>query len=199
MLLSDQRVNAQRGFSLVEVMVALVITAIGLLGLAKMESLALSSTTVSSWRSLMALEAGSMAAYMHANRGYWSSTSATAGVTITGTAPSVTLIAGGGSDPVLSAAGAGYTCYNSAPCSVGAMAAHDVQAWGSTVYNMVPNYSATIACTPAATTPVPTPVTCQISLTWSEATVAVNSQQTGITQGTFTLTQQPTYTLFVQP
>ena len=60
-----------RGFSLVEVMVALVICSIGLLGLAKLEALALSSTGVASGRALASLEASSLAAAMHANPGYW--------------------------------------------------------------------------------------------------------------------------------
>ena len=65
------RTLRERGFSLVEVMVALVICAVGLLGLAKMESLALSSTSVANSRSLAAIEASSLAAAMHANPGYW--------------------------------------------------------------------------------------------------------------------------------
>ncbi len=60
-----------QGFSLVEVMVALVVLSIGLLGIAKMQALSLSSTTIASMRSLAALEASSLAAAMHENRGYW--------------------------------------------------------------------------------------------------------------------------------
>jgi type IV pilus assembly protein PilV len=186
MLMNGPRVCTERGFSLVEVMVALVITAIGLLGLAKMESLGLASTTVSSWRSLVALEVDGMAAAMHANRGYWASTSATALATISGAGPTV-------SDAGLAAA---TNCYNNigSPCAPASMAANNVQAWGSTLNNMVPGYTATIICTPTVT-----PVTCTISVTWPESAVAVNTQQTGITQANFTATQQPTYKLFVQP
>jgi type IV pilus assembly protein PilV len=185
--------TAERGFSLVEVMVALVICAIGLLGLAKMESLGLASTTVSSLRSLVALEAAGMAASMHADRGYWASTNATAGSTITGSAPTVTLTGSTTTDPVLGVTGAAGTCAATAACSPSAMAARDVQAWGQTISG-IPGYTATIACTPTAT-----PVTCTISVTWLESAVAVNAQQTGITQGNFTAAQQPTYTLYVQP
>ena len=45
------------GFSLVEVMVALIVVSVGLLGLAKMEAVALASTTVAGNRSLAAIEA----------------------------------------------------------------------------------------------------------------------------------------------
>src|SRR5580704_6582490 len=75
-----------RGFSLMEVMVALVVSTVGLLGLAKMEALALSSTSVASSRSLAAIEASSLAAAMHANPGFWQAGTAQASYTISGTA-----------------------------------------------------------------------------------------------------------------
>jgi len=53
-------------------MVALVITAIGLLGIAKIQALAYSSTGSAGMRSLVAVQAAGLAASMHANRNYWS-------------------------------------------------------------------------------------------------------------------------------
>jgi type IV pilus assembly protein PilV len=178
--------NGERGFSLIEVMVALAVCGIGMLGLAKMASLGLASTTVSSTRALVALEAGGMAASMHANRAYWASTSATTGATITGSAPNVTDIN----------LANGPTCYNTlaAPCAPIAVAGFDARSWGQTLYNMIPSYTANIVCTPTAT-----PVTCTITVTWAESAVAVDTRQTGITQSNFTATQQPTYTLYVEP
>ena len=61
-----------RGFSLVEVLVALIIIAVGMLGLAKLQGLTYSSTSTSAMRSIAALQASSLAAFMHANRAYWS-------------------------------------------------------------------------------------------------------------------------------
>ena len=60
------------GFSLVEVMVALIVMSVGLLGIAKMQALALTSTTSARMRSLVALEAASLASTMRADRAYWS-------------------------------------------------------------------------------------------------------------------------------
>jgi type IV pilus assembly protein PilV len=76
-----------RGFSLMEVMVALVVSTVGLLGLAKMEALALSSTSVAGSRSLAAIEAASLAAAMHANPGYWAAGAALPSVVITAGTP----------------------------------------------------------------------------------------------------------------
>ena len=57
-----------QGFSLVEVMVAVVVICVGLLGIAKMQAMALSNTTMSRQRSLAAIEAASIASAMHSNR-----------------------------------------------------------------------------------------------------------------------------------
>ncbi|MGC1459686.1 MAG: prepilin-type N-terminal cleavage/methylation domain-containing protein, partial [Steroidobacteraceae bacterium] len=51
----------QRGFSLIEVMVAVIIIAVGMLGIAKMQALGLSTTESSGVRSLVAIEAASLA------------------------------------------------------------------------------------------------------------------------------------------
>src|ERR1700730_1555965 len=112
------------GFSLVEVMVALVVVSIGLLGLAKMESLALSSTSVAGSRALAAIEASSLASAMHANPGYWAAGVAPASTTVyydtsnalqisdTGLATAATCLTGGGGS-----------------CAPAQMAAYDVQQW----------------------------------------------------------------------
>jgi type IV pilus assembly protein PilV len=170
----------QRGFSLMEVMVALVVTTVGLLGLAKMESLALSSTGVASSRSLAAIEASSMAAAMHANPGYW----ADGGLS----QPSIVIT--NSANPYATAA----SCYNvpgATSCNPAAMAAYDLQQWALALNNVLPGYVATIACSPAGSN---APVTCTITLQWSENAVASNSQQTQI--GSLT---SPTYVLYVQP
>jgi len=170
----------QRGFSLMEVMVALVVTTVGLLGLAKMESLALSSTGVASARSLAAIEASSIAAAMHANPGYW----ADGGLS----QPSIVIT--NAANPYATAA----SCYNvpgTSSCTPAAMAAYDLQQWAVALNNVLPGYVATIACTPAGST---APVTCTITIQWSENAVASNGQQTQM--GSLAT---PTYVLYVQP
>jgi type IV pilus assembly protein PilV len=167
-----------RGFSLMEVMVALVVSTVGLLGLAKMEALAMSSTGIASSRSLAAIEASSLAAAMHANPGFWQA----------GTAPASILISGDAtSNPY-----AGTTpCWGTVPqnCKAQDMAYNDMNQWAAAVSAVLPGYLATISCST-----VQFPVTCTIQLEWTENGIAVNTQQTQMNA-----LATPKYVLYVQP
>lgn len=183
----------QSGFSLIEVMVALVVCSIGLLGLAKMESLAISSEDVSGNRTIAAIEASSLASMMHADRGYWASSSATSGANISwnGTALVIT-------DATLAAVQA-CTTPAAGACSTAQIAAYDVQNWAGTstsqgLVALMPGFLANITCTPTVTT---TPVTCLITISWPENTVAANSQQTDLAQ--LAAATNPSYQLNVEP
>jgi type IV pilus assembly protein PilV len=186
MQLTDAQLFRARtaGFSLVEVMVALVVCSVGLLGLAKMESLALSSTTVASSRSIAAIQASSLAAAMHANPGYWAAGVAPASTSVSYIGGALTI-----TDPGLAAASTCLTA-GAGSCVPGSMAAYDVQQWAAAVNAVLPGYLATITCTTA----VGVAVTCTIQLQWSESAVAGNSAQTNMAG-----LNQPTYTLYVQP
>jgi type IV pilus assembly protein PilV len=167
-----------RGFSLMEVMVALVVSTVGLLGLAKMEALAMSSTGVASSRSLAAIEASSLAAAMHANPGYWQAGTAQASILISGTATT---------NPY--AASPACTLTGASSCTPQAMAYNDLNQWAGAVSQVLPGYLATINCSQANF-----PVTCTIQLQWTENGVAVNALQTQMNS-----LVTPTYVLFVQP
>jgi type IV pilus assembly protein PilV len=156
-------------------MVALVVCAVGLLGLAKMESLALSSTSVASSRSLAAIEASSLA--MHANPGYWAG----------GFAPPVTLVSAAPANNFSTAA----PCLTpgSGSCIPSAMAFYDLQQWAISLNAVLPGYLATVSCSVTGF-----PVSCTIQIQWTENAVAVSAAQTGI--GSLAA---PTYVLYVQP
>src|SRR5579862_9783339 len=84
---NSMRSNSRaRGFTLLEVMVALMVTTIGLLGIAKLQALAYASTGSASVRSLVALQVAGLAAAMHADRGYWAAGYAPSPLIITGPA-----------------------------------------------------------------------------------------------------------------
>jgi type IV pilus assembly protein PilV len=180
------------GFTLVEVMVSLVICAIGLLGLAKLQSLVISSTAVSASRSLAAIEASSLAATMHANTAYWASVAPTTPITVsvtgTASAPVVSIVS---SDTTLSTP-VTTTCSTpgTSSCAPNVMAAFDLQAWAQALGAVLPSSFSTITCATVATAPV----TCTIQIQWTESAQGVNVQQTNLSG-----LQTPTYILYVQP
>lgn len=77
----NQRVR-QRGFSLIEAMVALLIIAVGLLGVAGLQALGLNTTSTSRSRAIASILASNMAAYMNSNPAYWESVAASTTFTI---------------------------------------------------------------------------------------------------------------------
>jgi type IV pilus assembly protein PilV len=188
-----------RGFTLLEVMVALVVTSIGLLGIAKLQALAYASTGSASVRSLVALQVAGLASSMHADRGYWAGGFAPATFQITGTNIG---------DATLSAAAAAANCVagtgTTAPCTTPdannitvspALAAFDVLTYATALNGMLGNSNpvTTITCATNATTST---VSCTIQVTWNEKAVSIDSQSRSNTnQATFA----PTYTLFVEP
>jgi type IV pilus assembly protein PilV len=193
-----------RGFSLTEVLVALVVCGIGLLGLAKMESLALASTDVAGTRSIAALEAASLAAMMHADRAFWISD------------PSVlvpTNLSGGtvatplkiNNTTLSQTVPANCTNVGATSCSAAQLAALDVSRWAADLSTWLPAYSATILCSQNPTSSANPAVTCEITLNWIENAVAVGNAQTGIASAsasaafTSTPNEAPTYALIVEP
>jgi type IV pilus assembly protein PilV len=189
--------SPQRGFTLIEIMVAVIVMSAGLLGVAKMQALALASTNVANVRSIVAIEAASLAATMHENRAYWATVSATGTIRITSTGPTAT--------PVITAADTAFATTQDCTSNGGTktslpycdtsakVAAYDLQQWASAVKGVMPNYIATIVCNNL------TPVSCTVQVTWTERAVALNKQEIAGTGGSSSYLQVPTFTLFVQP
>lgn len=205
------------GFSLVEVMVAVVVICVGLLGIAKMQAMSLSTTTTSRQRALAALQAASMASAMHSNRQYWVGTAVGAAAftaTITHGATSASLpTVQVPTDGALQAAlladitanplptGPPRQCITNAQvatamCDATHLAAFDLARWWvSSVNPMLPNAIASVSC-PLIPAGNQTPLTCIVQIQWSEKAVNVNSQSANVAAGQFEL---PTYTMYVQP
>lgn len=183
------------GFSLIEVLVALIVVSVGLLGIAKMQAIAYSSTGVASKRSLAAIEAASLASAMHANRAYWS---------VAGVAPATTTVTGAvvtaSSDPALLAV-VDCTAAGVAPCTPAQLAAYDlngVNGWAPTLKQLLgTSDTATITCiSPAVST---APVTCTVNIQWSENQVALNTQEAAAANAGPSALQLPSYTLYIEP
>jgi type IV pilus assembly protein PilV len=171
------------GFTLVEVMVALIVISVGLLGIAKLQAVALSSTGTAGKRSVAALEAASLASTMHADRIYWTSTA------LTGTSTTISGNTVASTDNALNAF-VDCSVPGNQPCTPAAMVAFDLATWAQLVQPVLPNYTATITCAKAVI--ATSPATCTILLTWSENLVAANAQ------GNQAMST-PAYTLYVEP
>jgi type IV pilus assembly protein PilV len=177
------------GFSLIEVLVALVIIGVGMMGIAKIQALAYASTGTASSRSLAAIEAASLATAMRANRNYWSVAPVPLTLTLNGTALTST-------DATLLNT---YVCTSggaNAPCSGNQLAAYDLKNWVTAVNALLPAVTGTISCTqPVATVPIG----CTIQLSWTERQIALGKAvNTGTAVNNAAMTA-PTYTLYVEP
>jgi len=189
-------IRGARGFTLIEVLVALIVAAVGLLGLAKMQALSISATKESGSRSLIALQAGSLAAVMYANEGYWTTASVPTSLTISGIK-----VVDSGSTLSGTATGANVGCTTTV-CSPAAMAAVDVQNWAFAMNQLFPTYSATVQCQQTVATTNPS--TCAIYITWSEKQISVNSNTAigaaaNSTTGTVGQVNTQSFSIYVNP
>ena len=182
-----------RGFSLVEVMVAVIVICVGMLGIAKMAALSVSNTTTARLRSLAAIEAASLAAAMHSNRQYWAKTALPFDLALNAGVITST------SDPALATQATAdmatvpdNVCFG-APCAALPLAAFDVARWSTNVTGLLPNARAAIACPASAGIPP----SCTITISWSEKAVAINQQETNAAANA--AFQFPQYTLYVEP
>lgn len=177
------------GFSMVEVLVAVVLIAIGLLGNASLQALSMNNTSIARYRSLATIKSDSLAATMHANAGYWQNTAlvpvtAANGFSITG---------GIVSDSTLDSQ---TTDCSSAACTPVQMAGYDLKQWGQEIADLLPAGTGNVKCSLVGTNPI----SCVITISWTENNVALNKAsgtETGALASGTTVTQG--YSVVVQP
>ncbi len=151
------RLRPLRGFTLLEVLIALVVFSLGLLGLAGLMVMSVKTNHSAYLRTQATFLAQSMSDRMRANSmSVWAGTySATYPIS--------------GSDP----------CAAGAVCGFADIAKHDMVLWGQQLTDQLPNASATIACTPTAGIATPNPASnppynglCSMQIQWNEASTA---------------------------
>lgn len=175
MLSSSRRRSVVRGFSLIEVMVAVVVFTVGLLGLGALIGTSVRSNHVGMMHTNASFLAESIFDRMRANiQGVWVNA-------YDGT------FSGIGAPPA--------ACTNAAPCNAVALAASDSYTWGLMVSEQLPAGAGTILCTRRAAVPLgpqmqTVPIydgDCRITLTWNE----VGEDITGVNAQTLEWVVQP--------
>ena len=179
----------QHGVSLIEVLISILIIAIGVLGLAKMQALSIANTSVAGSRGLIALQASSLASLLHSNKAFWQVASPAAS-NCNGT--SACNFSGTNSAPAAFAYTA-QTCTYAAPCATQQIAAYDLNTWMGNMYSVAPTYGANINCQNSSNSPT----SCVITISWSEKQTGMNVQTAANATGTTKATQY--YYLYVQP
>jgi type IV pilus assembly protein PilV len=155
--------SRQRGFSLIEVLVAVLIFSIGLIGLAALMVMTTRSNQAAYMRTQVAFLAQSMADRMTANPvGVWNGSYNT-------TYPNTTT----------------QTCNATTGCSPTNLANYDQQVWSNQLKTFLSSPSASITCTnPTTYTPTTTQVNmrppyggnCTMTIKWQERGVGPNNQ-----------------------
>jgi type IV pilus assembly protein PilV len=168
-----------RGFTLLEVLIAIVIFSIGLLGLAGLMVMSFKTNHSAYLRTQATFIAESMADRMRGNSmAVWAKAYDSSGYPLTVT-----------TDPCL-VGGAG--------CDSATLATHDKYAFSKQLSTLLPNPAATIACTPTTGIVTPNPAAnppynglCSMQISWDESKLAKDGTATGQTTQTFAWVFQP--------
>ena len=154
----------RNGFTMLEVMIALLVFSLGLLGMAGLLAVSVQTNHSAYLRTQATFLAQSMADRMRANNlGLWNNGSATASA-YDGTYDSST------------AGSTSTTCLGSNTCTWSNVVARDQKIFSNQLVSFLPNPSATIACKPTGTVPSgnalierpPYTGQCTIAINWNE-------------------------------
>lgn len=157
MITSSAHRTAQSGFTLLEVLTAVVVLSVGLLGLGLLMATSVRSNHVGMLHTQASFVAESVLDRMRANiRGVWQD-NYNGTYSGTGTAPTP-------------------DCTSGSPCNPAQVAARDTFAWGQLVAQLLPGGSGTVACQRFGPAPGPTEILtwpiyngrCTITITWTE-------------------------------
>lgn len=151
--------NKQHGFSMIEVMVALVVLVFGVLGMAGLQMQAINATEQGRYNGRAAMQATSIAAAIKANPAYW------------GTPPSSVTVQGTtltGGPTVFNG-----SCVSGTICTGEQMAYYDLTTWGSDIAASLPVGTLNIACNLTVS-----PAVCAVTISWMEKNVAGRNQAT---------------------
>jgi type IV pilus assembly protein PilV len=154
----------RNGFTLLEVLIALLVFSLGLLGMAGLLAVSVQTNHSAYLRTQATFLAQGMADRMRANNlALWNGGGSVTKSAYDGTYDSTT-------------AGAANTCLGTASCTWANVVARDKKIWSNQLVSFLPSPSATIACKPTGTSPSgdtlverpPYSGQCTITIAWNE-------------------------------
>lgn len=158
--------RSTKGFSLIEALIALLVIAIGLMGIAALQAATIYRTHTATLQGLAAIEAQSIAAKITANQIALAGYNTTDAITVTAPKKCTTI---------------------TSPCSPADMADYDLFQWGTNLDNSLPQGKGQVACTAI-------PAQCTISVSWWQRQAAAAAGGTPGSAGqilTYSLVMRP--------
>ncbi len=171
--------HRQQGFTLIEVLIALVISAIGLLGIAGMQMFSINNTSASNVRAVAAIEAANLVSRMKAVPDYWQAVDDDFAIKLTSDGGDITIDdLEPGSDAGATLDGLDADCTVDAACDTPAkVVAYNLKRWKAKVDARLPRAEVTIRRIKAATSPR-FPIF-SIDIAWREKGSAQNLRMRG--------------------
>ena len=145
----------QKGFTMIEVLVSVLVLLFGVLGMAGLQMQAVNSTEQGRYNTRAAMQASSIVAAMKANPAYW-------GAPPNAVSVQNTTVTGG---PAVSA----VDCTTTA-CTAAQMAYFDLITWGADIATSLPVGRYAISCDNTVS-----PAVCSITISWQEKNVAARN------------------------
>ena len=147
------------GFSMIEALVSILIVSLGVLGTSSLLIKGMSNAKTASLRSMAAMQAGSLAAAMYANRSFWASRGSAISFTSSGT--SVSTVSSNIDTSKTSCSG----------CTPAQLAGLEVSTWVTSLGNALPDAKSDVSC-PASDSN--TAHNCTIKISWNERFIESN-------------------------
>ena len=180
MIMRPTPTRAETGFTLIEVLIALVISAIGLLGIAGMQMFSINNTSASNVRAVAAIEASNLISQMKATPNYWHAAPDAFAIKLTTDDGAVTIsdVDGTADDSGATLDGQTADCTVDDACDSEEKAvAYSLREWKKRVDQRLPNAEVTIRrIKPAASPRFPI---FSIDIAWREKVSAQNLHMRG--------------------
>ncbi len=164
------RMTNQKGMSLIEVLVGMVVAALGLMGMARLQSLAINQTLNADAQSYAALATENLSAVMKANRAFWNSGSLASPFEIRIDQNNATVIRGTGAGSLATAT---KNCQTASDCDSTEVAAFDLRRLAAEVAGFASAGRMEIKRVGSTLPPV-----FQVTVAWSEKTMSLGGNST---------------------